>query len=28
MFDYVIGGLSAAFLFVYLVYVLARPEKF
>ncbi|WP_084197622.1 K(+)-transporting ATPase subunit F [Solimonas soli] len=28
MLDYVLGGAVAAFLFAYLVYVLARPEKF
>ncbi|WP_154654604.1 MULTISPECIES: K(+)-transporting ATPase subunit F [Solimonas] len=28
MLDDILGGCVAAFLFVYLVYVLARPEKF
>ncbi len=27
-FDYVLGGLVAAFLMAYLVYALARPERF
>ncbi|WP_093288823.1 K(+)-transporting ATPase subunit F [Solimonas aquatica] len=28
MLDYLLGGLAALALFAYLVYVLARPEKF
>jgi K+-transporting ATPase KdpF subunit len=28
MFDYLLGGVAVLFLFAYLVYVLARPEKF
>ncbi|MGH8443707.1 MAG: K(+)-transporting ATPase subunit F [Solimonas sp.] len=28
MLDYILGGFAAVFLFAYLVYVLARPEKF
>ncbi len=27
-FDYVLGGLVAAFLLAYLVYALVRPERF
>jgi len=26
--DYVLGGISAALLFAYLVYALLRPERF
>jgi len=26
--DYVIGGISAALLFAYMVYALLRPERF
>jgi K+-transporting ATPase KdpF subunit len=26
--DYVLGGVSAAFLFAYMVYALIRPERF
>jgi K+-transporting ATPase KdpF subunit len=26
--DYIIAGITAVFLFVYLVYALLRPEKF
>jgi K+-transporting ATPase KdpF subunit len=26
--DYVIGGISAALLFAYMVYALIRPERF
>jgi len=26
--DYVAGGITAIFLFVYLIYALLRPEKF
>jgi K+-transporting ATPase KdpF subunit len=28
LFDYVLGGGVAAFLLVYLVYALLRPERF
>jgi len=28
MLDYLLGGAGVVFLFAYLVYVLARPEKF
>ncbi|MDB5977635.1 MAG: hypothetical protein JWR07_4395 [Nevskia sp.] len=27
-FDYVLGGLAVAFMLVYLVYALIKPEKF
>jgi K+-transporting ATPase KdpF subunit len=27
-FDYLLGGIVAIFLFGYLVYALARPERF
>jgi K+-transporting ATPase KdpF subunit len=27
-FDYVLGGLAVAFMLVYLVYALIRPERF
>jgi K+-transporting ATPase KdpF subunit len=27
-FDYVLGGLAVAFMLVYLVYALVKPEKF
>jgi K+-transporting ATPase KdpF subunit len=27
-FDYILGGAVAVFLFGYLVYALARPERF
>lgn len=27
-FDYLLGGLTAVFLLGYLVYALARPERF
>lgn len=27
-FDYLLGGLSVAFMLVYLVYALIKPEKF
>jgi len=26
--DYIMGGVTAAFLFVYLIYALLKPEKF
>jgi len=26
--DYIIAGIAALFLFVYLIYALLRPEKF
>jgi len=26
--DYILGGITAAFLFVYLIYALLKPEKF
>jgi len=26
--DYIIGGITTLFLFVYLVYALLKPEKF
>ena len=27
-FDYILGGIAAVFLLGYLVYALARPERF
>ncbi|MBL6752315.1 MAG: K(+)-transporting ATPase subunit F [Nevskia sp.] len=27
-FDYLLGGLAVAFMLVYLVYALIKPEKF
>jgi K+-transporting ATPase KdpF subunit len=28
LFDYALGGLTTAFILVYLVYALVRPERF
>lgn len=28
LFEYILGGATAAFLSVYLVYALVRPERF
>ena len=28
LFDFILGGAVTAFLFIYLIYALARPERF
>lgn len=28
MFDFILGGTASVFILVYLVYALARPERF